>query len=966
MELESSVRPGWKMELTCYIFVKPDKQINTMRENQEAYIRELLEDRVLLLDGAMGTMIQLYAKSNPLDEKEFRGERFADHPSQLKGDNDLLSITQPQVIEGVHRGMLEAGADILETNTFNSTAIAQEVYGLSDMGYELSKAGAELARKVADEYSTDDKPRFVAGVLGPTDKTTSISPDVNNPGYRAAHYDQFVQAYTDSARGLIDGGSDIILIETIFDTLNAKAAVFAVKRLFQELGQELPIMISGTITDDSGRTLTGQTAEAFLYSMEHAEPISMGFNCALGPDKMRAHVESLSTHSDTYISAHPNAGLPNEFGEYDLLPADMAPQLQEWVESGLVNIIGGCCGTSPEHIKAIAELVQECKPRSRFQPKPWLHLSGGESFVSTPELNFINVGERCNVTGSRKFLRLIKEENYEEALSVAREQVEDGAQVIDVNMDEGLLDSQQVMRDFLNLVMSEPDICKVPIMVDSSKWSVIEEGLKCVQGKCIVNSISLKEGKEQFLEQARLARWYGAAVVVMAFDEVGQADTKERKVEICQRSYDILVNEVGFPPQDIIFDPNIFAIGTGLEEHNNYAVDFIEATREIKKRMPLVKVSGGVSNISFSFRGNDGMREAIHSVFLFHAIKAGMDMGIVNAGQLTVYDDIPEDLRNMVEDLVLNRDPDATEKLLEIADQVAGARKERQVDLSWREEPVNDRLAHALVHGITDYIDEDTEEARVAAERPLDVIEGPLMSGMNIVGDLFGSGKMFLPQVVKSARVMKKAVAWLEPYFEQDKSKASSKGRILMATVKGDVHDIGKNIVGVVLQCNSYEVVDLGVMVPCEKILDVADEQNCDIIGLSGLITPSLDEMCYVASELQRTGSDKPLLIGGATTSKVHTAVKIAPNYEHPVVYVPDASRVVGVAASLLSDEQKQGFAADVRAEYLDIAEKRAGRSESRSLYFHRRRSSQPSEDRVGGLRAAGSFFHRFENLRIV
>jgi len=898
-----------------------------MSESVEKQVRALLEERILIIDGAMGTMIQNFSQVSPLEEADFRGDVYADHPSDLKGNNDLLTLTRPDVIAGIHDAMLGAGADILETNTFNSNRVSLKTYGLQEHGYELSKAGAALARASADKYSTPEKPRFVAGVLGPTDRTASISPDVNNPGARGITWDQLVEAYKEAGKGLVDGGSDFILIETIFDTLNAKAAIAGTLDLFDEIGYRLPIMISGTITDASGRTLTGQQTEAFYNSMAHANPISIGLNCALGPSDMRPYIAEMAKHAGTYVSCHPNAGLPNEFGEYDMEPGDMAPLLREFAESGYLNIVGGCCGTTPQHIKAIANAVNDRSPRKVAAPEPYLRLSGLEPFTLTPETNFVNVGERCNVTGSRMFLRLIKEEKYEEALAVARNQVEDGAQIIDINMDEGLLDSAEVMRDFLNLVMAEPDISKVPIMVDASAWNVIEEGLKCVQGKCIINSISLKEGEEPFIALAKKAMRYGAAIVVMAFDTEGQADTVARRVEICERSYKILM-DIGFPPQDIIFDHNIFPIGTGMSEHNNYAVDFFEATTEIKKRCPLVKISGGLSNVSFSFRGNNPVREAIHSVFLYHGIKAGLDMAIVNAGQLEVYEEIEPKLRELVEDLVLNRREDATERLLEMAETVKGSGKKRVEDLSWREQSVEKRLSHSLVKGITDYIDEDTEEARTTLGKPILVIEGPLMDGMNIVGDLFGSGKMFLPQVVKSARVMKKAVAYLQPFFDAEKtsSTASAKGKILMATVKGDVHDIGKNIVGVVLQCNNYEVVDIGVMVPCEKILAAAEEHNCDVIGLSGLITPSLDEMCHVAAEMERLGIDKPLLIGGATTSKVHTAVKIAPKFEKSVIYVPDASRVIGVVAELLSDDRKTAYAADVRSEYDDIRERHAGR----------------------------------------
>jgi len=892
-----------------------------MMTSREKQLRDALAKRILIIDGAMGTMIQQYK----LQESDYRGTRFKDHPHDVKGNNDLLVLTQPQIIREIHQKYLEAGADILETNTFNSQSISLADYHMEDLAYEMNVAGARVAREVADQFETRNpaKPRFVAGVIGPTNRTASISPDVNNPGYRNVTFDALVVAYTESVRGLIDGGADIILIETVFDTLNAKAAIFAVKQYFAHNNISLPIMISGTITDRSGRTLTGQTAEAFWYSMMHAEPISIGFNCALGAADIRQHIDDVSRVAETYISTHPNAGLPNEFGGYDESPEDMAKILREFAESGLINMVGGCCGTTPAHIKAIAAAVEGLPPRPIPVIEKTLRLSGLEPFVIRPETNFVNIGERCNVTGSRKFLRLIKEGKFEEALDVARNQVENGAQLLDLNMDEGLLDAEKIVPEFLNLMSSEPDISKVPFVIDSSKWKVIEAGLKCVQGKCVVNSISLKEGEESFIEQAKKARLYGAAVIVMAFDTNGQADTLERRLEICSRSYKILTEQVGFPPEDIIFDHNIFAIGTGIEEHSNYGVIFIEATRRIKEAMPLVRISGGVSNVSFSFRGNDPIREAIHSVFLYHAIKAGMDMGIVNAGQLAVYDDISPELRERVEDLVLNRRPDATERLLEITEKYSGREKVAEEEQAWRSLPVRERLAHALVKGITDFIDVDTEEVRKGTSHPLEVIEGPLMAGMNIVGDLFGAGKMFLPQVVKSARVMKKAVAYLEPFFEEAKKTgpAQVKGRILMATVKGDVHDIGKNIVGVVLQCNNYEVIDIGVMVPCEKILRTAKEKNCNIIGLSGLITPSLDEMVHVASEMKREGFTTPLLIGGATTSKVHTAVKIAPKYDEPVVYVPDASRVVNVVSKLLSEDQKPAYQKEVIAEYESIRE---------------------------------------------
>jgi len=884
--------------------------------NRSEQLQQQLSERILILDGAMGTMIQRHK----LEEADYRGARFADWKQPLKGNNDLLSLTQPDIIRHIHTAYLEAGADIIETNTFNATSVAMADYGMEELVYELNEVGARLAREAADAAATADRPRFVAGVLGPTNRTASISPDVNDPGFRNISFDELAAAYTEAVRGLIDGGADIILIETIFDTLNAKAAIFAVRQYFDAHGISLPVMISGTITDASGRTLTGQTCEAFLNSLMHADPVSIGLNCALGAAELRPHIEELAAKAACHVSAHPNAGLPNEFGEYDESPADMAAHIREWAESGFLNIVGGCCGTTPEHIRAIAEAVDGMTPRRIPDIGKACRLSGLEALNITEDSLFVNVGERTNVTGSARFRRLIKEGDYETALEVARQQVENGAQMIDINMDEGLLDAEAAMVRFLNLIAAEPDISRVPIMLDSSKWSVIEAGLKCIQGKGIVNSISMKEGEAAFIEHARLVRLYGAAVIVMAFDEEGQADTLERKTAICERAYRILTEEVGFPPEDIIFDPNIFAVATGIAEHNNYAVDFIEATRWIKQHLPHALVSGGVSNVSFSFRGNNPVREAIHAVFLYHAIAAGMDMGIVNAGQLAIYDDLPAELRERVEDVILNRREDATERLLEIAEKYRGdGAVQQQETLEWREWPVEKRLAHALVKGIADYVEEDTEEARQKFERPLHVIEGPLMDGMNIVGDLFGSGKMFLPQVVKSARVMKKAVAYLLPFMDEEKKRSGeqqAKGKILMATVKGDVHDIGKNIVGVVLACNNYEVIDLGVMVPAETILAEAKKQQVDIIGLSGLITPSLDEMVHMAREMEREGFDIPLMIGGATTSRVHTAVKIEPEYSHPVVYVPDASRAVGVASSLLSKDMQGDFAADIRREH--------------------------------------------------
>ncbi len=888
-----------------------------MGSNVRQQIEAQLKQRILLIDGGMGTMIQGYK----LEEQDYRGTRFADWHCDLKGNNDLLVLSQPQLIKEIHAAYLEAGADILETNTFNATTIAMADYEMESLSEEINFAAAKLAREVADEWTakTPDKPRYVAGVLGPTNRTCSISPDVNDPGYRNVSFDELVEAYSESTRALIKGGSDLILIETIFDTLNAKACSFAVESVFEEMGIELPVMISGTITDASGRTLSGQTTEAFYNSLRHVKPISFGLNCALGPDELRPYVEELSRISESFVSAHPNAGLPNAFGEYDLSPEDMAKHVKEWAQSGFLNLIGGCCGTTPEHIREMALAVENIAPRQLPELPVACRLSGLEPLTIDKDSLFINVGERTNVTGSARFKRLIKEELYDEALDVARQQVENGAQIIDINMDEGMLDAQACMVRFLNLCASEPEISKVPIMVDSSKWEVIEAGLKCIQGKGIVNSISLKEGKEKFVEQAKLIRRYGAAVIVMAFDEIGQADTRERKVEICTNAYRILVDEVGFPPEDIIFDPNIFAIATGIEEHNNYAVDFIEAVGDIKRDLPHAMISGGVSNVSFSFRGNNYVREAIHAVFLYHCFKNGMDMGIVNAGQLEIYDNVPEKLREAVEDVVLNRHDDATERLLDIAAEYAGKGVGKEEDasaLEWRTWPVEKRLEHALVKGITEFIVDDTEEARVNASKPLEVIEGPLMDGMNVVGDLFGEGKMFLPQVVKSARVMKQAVAHLEPYINAEKQVGQTNGKILLATVKGDVHDIGKNIVGVVLQCNNYEIIDLGVMVPCEKILKVAQEENVDIIGLSGLITPSLDEMVHVAKEMERLDFNLPLLIGGATTSKAHTAVKIEQNYKHPVVYVNNASRAVGVCTSLLSDERRPEFVEKLEADY--------------------------------------------------
>ncbi len=929
-------------------------------------IEKLLQQRILILDGAMGTMIQRYK----LTEAHYRGtelygdyqgvrKSFADHHVDVKGCNDLLLLTQPHVIGGIHRQYLEAGADILETCTFNSTSVSMADYEMQHLVYELNVAGARLARGLCDEFSSADKPRFVAGVLGPTGKTASISPDVNDPGARNVTFDELVESYTEAIRGLLDGGADMLMVETIFDTLNAKAALFAIERYFEQHQVRVPIMISGTITDASGRTLSGQTTEAFWNSLSHARPLSIGLNCALGAELMRPYVEEMSRVASCYVSAHPNAGLPNPLSEtgYDELPEKTARLVKEFATSGFLNIAGGCCGTSPAHIKAIAEALKDVPPRQLPDLEKRCRLSGLEPFNIGDDSLFVNVGERANVTGSAKFKRLILEGQYDEALEVAKQQVETGAQVIDINMDEAMLDGEAAMVKFLNLIASEPDISKVPLMIDSSKWSIIEAGLKCVQGKSIVNSISLKEGEENFIKHATLVRRYGAAAVVMAFDEQGQADTYARKTSICKRSYDILVNKVGFPPEDIIFDPNIFAIATGIEEHNNYAVDFIEATAWIRKNLPYAKISGGVSNVSFSFRGNEPVREAIHTVFLYHAIKAGMGMGIVNAGQLGVYEEIPKDLRDAVEDVVLNRHPDAGEKLVKLAESVKGGGKEQVEDLEWRKGTVQERLTHALVRGITTYIVEDTEEARLQAKFPVEVIEGPLMTGMNVVGDLFGAGKMFLPQVVKSARVMKQAVAHLIPYIEAEKLRSgdtSTKGKIVMATVKGDVHDIGKNIVTVVLQCNNFEVVNMGVMVPCQQILDTAREHNADVIGLSGLITPSLEEMAHVAKEMERQGFKIPLLIGGATTSRVHTAVKIEPNYPSgSTVYVNDASRAVGVCSNLLSSTLRDNYVAEIKADYAVAREQHEGKKGKASYVTLARSAGARREDRLEEIHAA-------------
>jgi len=885
--------------------------------NRTEALHQQLAKRIMVLDGGMGTMIQSYK----LEEDDFRGTRFANWQSDLKGNNDLLVLTQPGIISAIHHGYLEAGADILETNTFNSTTIAMADYHMESLSAEINFEAAKLARAAADEWTakTPDRPRYVAGVLGPTNRTCSISPDVNDPAFRNVTFDQLVEAYRESTRALVEGGSDLIMIETVFDTLNAKAAIFAVQTEFEALGVDLPLMISGTITDASGRTLSGQTTEAFYNSLRHAQPLSFGLNCALGPDELRQYVAELSRLAECYVTAHPNAGLPNAFGEYDLDATIMAEQIGEWAQAGFLNIVGGCCGTTPEHIAAIAAAVANVPPRQLPEIPVACRLSGLEPLNISAESLFVNVGERTNVTGSAKFKRLIKEEKYNEALEVALQQVQSGAQIIDINMDEGMLDAEAAMVRFLNLIAGEPDIARVPIMIDSSKWEVIEKGLKCIQGKGIVNSISMKEGVETFIHHARLVRRYGAAVVVMAFDEVGQADTRERKIEICRRAYKILTEEVGFPPEDIIFDPNIFAVATGIEEHNNYAQDFIGACADIKRELPHAMISGGVSNVSFSFRGNDPVREAIHAVFLLYAIRNGMDMGIVNAGQLAIYDDLPAELRDAVEDVVLNRRDDSTERLLELAEKYRGSKSDDESHkqlAEWRSWEVEKRLEYSLVKGITEFIEADTEAARQNASRPIEVIEGPLMAGMNVVGDLFGEGKMFLPQVVKSARVMKQAVAYLEPYIEASKEKGQTNGKIVLATVKGDVHDIGKNIVGVVLQCNNYEIIDLGVMVPGEKILKTAREMNADIIGLSGLITPSLDEMVNVAKEMERQGFTIPLLIGGATTSKAHTAVKIEQNYSGPTVYVQNASRTVGVVSALLSATQHDDFVARTRKEY--------------------------------------------------
>ena len=913
--------------------MKPEDEIHGMSPTTRIEeLKDRLHRRILVLDGAMGTMIQ---KRN-LSEADFRGTRFATHPCDVKGNNDLLVLTQPDLIGSLHQEYLEAGADMIETNTFNSNAISMADYQMEHLAYELNLAGATVARKAADAVMNKDpsRPRFVAGVLGPTNRTASMSSDVNDPAFRAVTFEQLRKAYYEQVRGLVDGGSDLLLVETIFDTLNAKAAFFAIDQYRQEQGVSIPVMASVTITDQSGRTLSGQTIEAFWHSIVDADPFSVGINCALGAKQMRPYIEELSKRAPVYISCHPNAGLPNAFGGFDETPERMAEDLREFAGNGWLNIVGGCCGSTPEHIAVIAQAVRDLPPHTVVEPDHATRLSGLEPLTIRPELNFVNIGERTNVTGSPKFSRLIRDGQFEEALAVARQQVEGGAQLVDVNMDEAMLDSENAMVRFLNLIASEPDICRVPLMVDSSKWSVIEAGLQCVQGKGVVNSISLKEGEEKFKEQARLVKRYGAAVVVMAFDETGQADTIDRKVDICTRAYKILTEEIAFPPQDIIFDPNILTVATGIEEHNNYAINFIKAVRRIKATLPHCKTSGGVSNISFSFRGNNVVREAMHSAFLYHAIKAGLDMAIVNAGQLGVYEEIPKDLLELVEDVLLNRRPDATERLVEFAETVQQEGKAVVKADAWREGSVGARLSHALVKGIVDYIDEDVEEARQQYDKPIKIIEGPLMDGMNVVGELFGSGKMFLPQVVKSARVMKKAVAYLLPFMDQEKEASGSRaqGKVLLATVKGDVHDIGKNIVGVVLGCNNYAVIDLGVMVPCEKILARAKEEQVDMIGLSGLITPSLDEMAYNAKEMTRQGFDIPLLIGGATTSKAHTAVKIAPGYPEPVVHVTDASLAVNVVRQLLSKEAKSGFVEKVRQQQQQSREAYEGKKTMKKL----------------------------------
>ena len=898
----------------------------TQRTQRLTALKTLLNERIVALDGAMGTMVQ----DQNLSEEDFRGERFANYHMDIKGNNDILVITKPDVIRDIHLAFLRQGVDILETNSFNATTIAQADYDMEEYVTEINIQAAKVAREACDIAEAEDgKPRFVAGVIGPTNRTASISPDVNDPGYRNTSFDELVTAFKQATTALLEGGADTIMIETVFDTLNAKAAIFAVKEVEEELGYEVPIMLSGTITDASGRTLSGQTTEAFYNAIAHAEPLSVGLNCALGPQELRQYVEEISRVCETYVSIHPNAGLPNEFGEYDETPEEMAEEIAVWAQKGWINIIGGCCGTTPNHVQAMAEAAQKFPPRQRPDIHPACRLSGLEPLNIDDDSLFVNVGERNNVTGSAKFKRLIIEDNYEEAIDIAIKQVNDGAQIIDVNMDEGMLDAKACMHKFLNLLASEPEASRVPIMIDSSKWEAVEAGLKCIQGKGVVNSISLKEGEEAFIHHAKLVKKYGAAAIVMAFDEDGQADTFERKIEICKRSYDVLTQKVNFLPQDIIFDPNIFAVATGIEEHNNYGMDFINAVTWIKANLPYAKISGGVSNVSFSFRGNNPVREAIHSVFLYYAIKEGMDMGIVNAGQMAIYDDLPEKLRKAVEDVIHNTDPEAGERLLDVAAEFRGdgTAVSKEADLSWREASIEKRIEHALVRGITDFIEEDTEEARQKLGAPIHVIEGPLMDGMNVVGDLFGAGKMFLPQVVKSARVMKRAVAYLDPFLAAEKDSGQARGKIIMATVKGDVHDIGKNIVGVVLQCNNFDVIDLGVMVPAEKILDTAIKEGANVIGLSGLITPSLEEMVNVAKLMKERGMNLPLLIGGATTSKAHTAVKIEPQYDHPVVYVKDASRAVGVTQSLISNELKADFAAKIKTEYQTVREERKARA---------------------------------------
>ncbi len=917
------------------------------RTQRLEWLKKTAQERILVLDGSWGVMIQGYG----LQEKDFRGACFHDHGQDLKGNNDLLVMTRPDIIREIGRAYLDAGADIIETNSFNSNSVSQGDYALESQVWELNETAARVAREVCDEFSTPDRPRLVAGVLGPTTRTASLSPDVNDPAFRAVTYDQLRETYRDSTLALMKGGADIIMIETAFDTLNAKAALYAIEEAFDQAGERLPIWVSGTITDLSGRTLTGQTVEAFWHSVRHASPFAIGLNCALGAKELRAYIADLAGEADTLVSVHPNAGLPNAFGGYDDSPESMAAQIGEFARDGIVNLVGGCCGTTPDHIRAIVEAVRGVKPRKVPEKPRYLHLSGLEPFTLTPEMNFVNIGERTNITGSAKFRKLIAASDYEAALDVARQQVVSGAQIIDINMDEGLLDSEAAMVRFVNLVAGEPDIARVPLMIDSSKWSVIEAGLKCVQGKPIVNSISLKEGEEAFIAQAQKVRRYGAAVVVMAFDEKGQADTAERKFEISRRAYNILVDKVGFPPEDIIFDPNIFAVATGIEEHNDYGRAFIDAVVRIRQGLPHTHISGGVSNFSFSFRGNEPVREAMHSIFLYHAIKSGMDMGIVNAGALPVYEDIPTELRDAIEDVLFNRRPEATENLLGLAQKYRkGAAVAEEVVSAWRSLPVGERLTYALVHGIADFVLDDVEEARQIAVRPLDVIEGPLMSGMNVVGDLFGAGKMFLPQVVKSARVMKKAVGHLIPFMEAEKEaggRREAAGRVLMATVKGDVHDIGKNIVGVVLQCNGYEVEDMGVMVPAQKILDRAREIKADVIGLSGLITPSLDEMVHVAAEMERQGFVIPLLIGGATTSRVHTAVKIHPSYRAgQTIYVTDASRAVGVVSNLLSNELRPPYIASIQEEYKRLAEAHAAKTgPSRRLSLTQARANKFAPD---------------------